>query len=299
VSSAYESPLNFALTYVDIDRVSYSPERWVKIAQELARQGTSFTTEDRMGLVSDVFSLAQAGYTKTSSALELLSGLKNETECTLCTLVRFCVTLAHINADLVWQSAAGSLGSLLQVWWDQPEYDQINAFRAVRKRRYISYGSLILPLPSRCISRSSTGLAWNSRLARTSTLRSCAPMPFLSLRSLVTQSQCRYDGDMNYLILTSLCGRVLAHLKALYTKFVETNDESVIPADIMRTTLITVRYMTKTKSGAEVGSFGRQSAKAERRSSTMLRACASHQAQRRPSSLAPCSSQPSLVLFLN
>jgi aminopeptidase 2 len=62
------------------DRVAYSPERWVKIAAEIARPGTSFTTEDRMGLVMDVFALARASYGKTSSALELLAGLRNETE---------------------------------------------------------------------------------------------------------------------------------------------------------------------------------------------------------------------------
>lgn len=94
-------------------RVAYSPERWVKLAAEAARPGSVFTTEDRMGLVGDAFELAQAGYSKTSSALDLVSALKNETE------------------YLVWHSIASQLDHLIWVWWEEsPEFDQLNKFRA-------------------------------------------------------------------------------------------------------------------------------------------------------------------------
>ncbi|KAH7103916.1 leucyl aminopeptidase [Auriculariales sp. MPI-PUGE-AT-0066] len=97
---------------INPDRVAYTPERWAKIAEEIARPKSSFTPEDRMGLVDDVFSLAQAGYTKTSSALELLSGLKHETE------------------YLVWQSATMSLSQLITIWWEESqEHDLLNKLR--------------------------------------------------------------------------------------------------------------------------------------------------------------------------
>ncbi|KAH7097538.1 leucyl aminopeptidase [Auriculariales sp. MPI-PUGE-AT-0066] len=93
-------------------RVAYTSERWAKIAQEIARPNSSFTPEDRMGLIDDVFSLAQAGYTKTSSALELLSGLRHESE------------------YLVWQSATHSLDHLIRIWWEEfPEVDLLNKLR--------------------------------------------------------------------------------------------------------------------------------------------------------------------------
>ncbi|KAH7103915.1 leucyl aminopeptidase [Auriculariales sp. MPI-PUGE-AT-0066] len=94
-------------------RVAYSPERWAKIAQDMAKPDTSFTLEDRMGLIQDVFALSQAGYIKTSSALDLVTGLRNETE------------------YLAWRSATGPLTKLANIWWEQsPELDQLNRLRA-------------------------------------------------------------------------------------------------------------------------------------------------------------------------
>ncbi|KAH7103952.1 leucyl aminopeptidase [Auriculariales sp. MPI-PUGE-AT-0066] len=94
-------------------RVAYSLERWAKIAQDMARPDTSFTLDDRMGLVQDVFALSQAGYIKTSSALDLVTGLRNETE------------------YLAWRSATGPLTKLADIWWEQsPELGQLNRLRA-------------------------------------------------------------------------------------------------------------------------------------------------------------------------
>lgn len=59
----------------------YTPERLTKIAVEAAREGSSFSFNDRIGLVYDAFALAQAGFAKLSSAFSLVDILRNEQEC--------------------------------------------------------------------------------------------------------------------------------------------------------------------------------------------------------------------------
>ncbi|KZV81200.1 hypothetical protein EXIGLDRAFT_779983 [Exidia glandulosa HHB12029] len=165
-------------------RVSYTPERWLKIAEEAARPNSVFTLEDRMGLVSDAFELAQAGYTKTSSALDLAAGLENESE------------------YLVWTSISSSLGSLINVWWEQkPEYDQLKAFRT----------RLFLPVVQRLGFEQKAG----------------EDVDDTQLRSLAIAT-CASSGEKS----------VIEHLQGLWRKYLETNDESSIPADLVRTTLI-------------------------------------------------------------
>ena len=63
------------------DRVSYSPERLAKIAEEAAKKDSLLTMEDRMGLVADAMVLAKSGHAKTSGGLNVLLGLKSEEEC--------------------------------------------------------------------------------------------------------------------------------------------------------------------------------------------------------------------------
>jgi aminopeptidase 2 len=62
--------------------VAYSPERLTALGKEAASPNSSFTVEDRMGLVSDAMVLAKSGHAKTSGALNLVKALKNEQECT-------------------------------------------------------------------------------------------------------------------------------------------------------------------------------------------------------------------------
>jgi aminopeptidase 2 len=88
---------------VGVYRVAYSPERLSKLGEEAAKQGSGFTTEDRIGLVSDATTLARAGYSKTSGGLNLISKLSGEEE------------------FRVWDSISMSLGKLKGVWWEQPE----------------------------------------------------------------------------------------------------------------------------------------------------------------------------------
>lgn len=68
-------------TYPSSDRVLYSSERLAKIAEEAARTDSVLSLEDRMGLIMDAPSLAKAGFTKTSSTLNLIDKFRNETEC--------------------------------------------------------------------------------------------------------------------------------------------------------------------------------------------------------------------------
>lgn len=100
---------------IGVYRVAYSPERLAKLGAEAAKKdGSLFTLEDRVGLVSDAFVLAQAGYGKTSGALELMKALKEE------------------PSYLVNLSMATSLGELASTWYEQPKevQDAISKYRA-------------------------------------------------------------------------------------------------------------------------------------------------------------------------
>lgn len=82
-------------------RVAYEPER-LKQLGEWASQN-AFGLEDRMGLVSDAVTLAKAGMTKTSAALDLIEGLRAEEE------------------NLVWQSIDMSLTSVGRLLWEESD----------------------------------------------------------------------------------------------------------------------------------------------------------------------------------
>ncbi|KAH9483761.1 Aminopeptidase 2, mitochondrial [Psilocybe cubensis] len=92
-------------------RVLYTPERLALIAAEAAKENSVFSLEDRMGLVYDAMALARAGFSKLSSSLNLVDGLKSEKE------------------FLVWQGISGSLGGVKDVWWESPEItEKLDAF---------------------------------------------------------------------------------------------------------------------------------------------------------------------------
>ena len=69
------------VTSILVDRVLYTPERLTAIAAEAAKERSTFSLDDRLGLVHDVFALAKAGLAKASSALTLVDLWKNEKEC--------------------------------------------------------------------------------------------------------------------------------------------------------------------------------------------------------------------------
>ncbi|TIB62326.1 hypothetical protein E3P77_03857 [Wallemia ichthyophaga] len=82
-------------------RVLYSPERLAKLGIEASKSDSSFSLNDRIGLVNDAFVLAKAGNGPTSGALGFISQLKNEKE------------------YLVWSSMATSLANLSSVWCEE------------------------------------------------------------------------------------------------------------------------------------------------------------------------------------
>ncbi|EUC67135.1 leucyl aminopeptidase [Rhizoctonia solani AG-3 Rhs1AP] len=98
---------------VGVFRTAYTPDRLAKLGEEAARSGSVFGLEDRVGLVSDAMVLARAGYGKTSGGLNLISGLRDETE------------------HLVWEGIASHLSTIEKVWWEQPTEvrETLKAFR--------------------------------------------------------------------------------------------------------------------------------------------------------------------------
>ncbi|KAE8222062.1 hypothetical protein CF319_g4685 [Tilletia indica] len=99
---------------VGVYRVAYSPERLAKLGAEAAKKSSGFTLEDRVGLVSDASTLARAGYSKTSGALNLILALREE------------------PTYLVNAASANTLRSLTSVWYEQPQNvrDALSKFRA-------------------------------------------------------------------------------------------------------------------------------------------------------------------------
>ncbi|KZO98207.1 hypothetical protein CALVIDRAFT_526105 [Calocera viscosa TUFC12733] len=95
-------------------RVLYSPEHLSKLGDEAARANSSLSREDRIGLVSDAFVLARAGYGSTSAALNLINKLCNDED------------------YLVWSGIGSAVSDLFDVWWDEPETVR-NGLKAFRR----------------------------------------------------------------------------------------------------------------------------------------------------------------------
>ncbi|KAI0806986.1 peptidase family M1-domain-containing protein [Fomes fomentarius] len=90
----------------------YSAERLAKLGQQVAAKDSPFSLADRMGLVGDALALSKAGYTPVSSALELISTLKDEKE------------------YLVWGTISSNLSTIVSTWWENPQViDKLDAFR--------------------------------------------------------------------------------------------------------------------------------------------------------------------------
>ena len=99
---AQTTPWKLNADTMGVYRVAYTPEHLAVLARAAAQRDSVFTAEDRLGLLNDAFTLAQAGYTNTSAALDLLHTWKDE------------------RSPLVLQAAALGLGRLASVWWEQP-----------------------------------------------------------------------------------------------------------------------------------------------------------------------------------
>ncbi|KAG8877544.1 Aminopeptidase 2 mitochondrial [Tulasnella sp. 332] len=89
-------------------RTSYTVDRLIKLGEEAASTGSSFSLDDRMGLVSDAFVLAKAGFLRTGAALDLVKTLRKGME------------------NQVWSTIMYQLHDLRNVFWEQPTDVQEN-----------------------------------------------------------------------------------------------------------------------------------------------------------------------------
>ncbi|SJX60857.1 probable AAP1-alanine/arginine aminopeptidase [Sporisorium reilianum f. sp. reilianum] len=103
---------------IGVYRVAYSPERLAKLGEEAARPNSAFSLEDRVGLVTDAFTLASAGYGKTSGGLSLAKALRND------------------PTYLVNQASSLNIGTLASAWWEQDARVQT----AIKKLRADIFG---------------------------------------------------------------------------------------------------------------------------------------------------------------
>ncbi|CAH7667912.1 hypothetical protein BY996DRAFT_4583678 [Phakopsora pachyrhizi] len=84
-------------------RVRYPADRLEKLGRELAKSDSSFTVADKMGLIQDAVVLAQAGYSSTSCALDILHRLGGE------------------KNHLVWSEISQALDSVSNILWEQDQ----------------------------------------------------------------------------------------------------------------------------------------------------------------------------------
>jgi len=84
-------------------RVCYPAERLQKLGKEIAKPTSSFSVADKMGLIQDAIILAQAGYSSTSSALDILFPLGGE------------------RNYLVWSEIYAALNSISAILWEQDQ----------------------------------------------------------------------------------------------------------------------------------------------------------------------------------
>ncbi|KAH9466837.1 hypothetical protein MJO28_000551 [Puccinia striiformis f. sp. tritici] len=84
-------------------RVCYPAERLEKLGKEISKPESTFSVADKMGLIQDAIVLAQAGYSSTSSALDILFPLGGE------------------RNYLVWSEITSALDSVSSILWEEDQ----------------------------------------------------------------------------------------------------------------------------------------------------------------------------------
>ncbi|OJT12746.1 Aminopeptidase 1 [Trametes pubescens] len=93
--------------------VQYSAELLAKLGQQVVSPNLPFSTQDRIGLVRDAFSLVKAGYISISTVLDLVNTLRKASEYLV-----------------PWDACAMGLSYILATWWEHPKIiEELNAFR--------------------------------------------------------------------------------------------------------------------------------------------------------------------------
>jgi len=94
--------------------VNYTDKQWDELKKAVVPNNSSpLSSIDRLGLISDCFRLARAGYTSMSNALNLLSGFK---------------TIEHLDEYVVWQTVAENLANSLSLAKGQPFFAKFQSF---------------------------------------------------------------------------------------------------------------------------------------------------------------------------
>ncbi|MBW0464711.1 hypothetical protein O181_004426 [Austropuccinia psidii MF-1] len=96
-------------------RVNYPAARLRKLGHEISKPLSSFNIADKMGLIQDAFFLAQAGYSSTSSALDILHPLGEE------------------KNHLVWSEIATALDSVSNILWEETQ-EVIDGFDGFQRK---------------------------------------------------------------------------------------------------------------------------------------------------------------------
>lgn len=115
------------------DRVLYTPERLVKIAEEAGKDRSIFSLEDRIGLVSDAMVLAKASLSKTSGALTLIDLLRVEKECECLECYNGYPPSDNLLV-LGWKSISMMFNEMADIFWEDSDLvDRLCTFKRVRK----------------------------------------------------------------------------------------------------------------------------------------------------------------------
>ncbi|KAL8278732.1 hypothetical protein RQP46_008801 [Phenoliferia psychrophenolica] len=96
-------------------RVAYPPSRLAKLAEEASKVKSRLTLADRLGILQDAIVLAEAGFSTTSSTLNLINKMTSNTE---------------ESEFLIWAEVGSALKRIISTWWEQPKdvRDAILAF---------------------------------------------------------------------------------------------------------------------------------------------------------------------------
>lgn len=98
-------------------RVEYPKEHWARLGKAI--EAGKLSASDRIGIISDVFSLSIAGRVGVAECLDLLRFFEREDD------------------YIVWGELSSRLSELLSVWWEQP-VEQIDALKQLLRQIYQS-----------------------------------------------------------------------------------------------------------------------------------------------------------------
>jgi aminopeptidase 2 len=126
--------------------VLYTPARLLAIAKEAGKANSIFSLDDRIGLVSDAFALAKAGYLSLSATLNLVHELRADRECEyLVHVYMYNVKLTRKRKVLTWDSIDKNLTEIIHTWYEDDKVTQgLKAFRRVRSSLYPIFTIFVL-----------------------------------------------------------------------------------------------------------------------------------------------------------